>query len=96
MSTTIFDPNPQLTDAMRSYRREGAKLAAMILLAEPSRVGDETIFEFLMRIEYLRRKTALALLRAARIDPMLTRGELTSVQRLRLVGALSRYAKGER
>lgn len=78
---------------MRRYRREGCRLAAMILLAEPERIGDEPIGDFLLRIEYLKRDTASEWLRRVGVNPWRACSQLTNHQRRLIAGLLVQYSK---
>ena len=59
MSALAVDPSEVLRSEMDRLRRENARLAAMVLLAEPERIADRDIGSFLLEvIPYLDRDTA--------------------------------------
>lgn len=78
---------------MRQYRREGAKLAAMILIAEPERIGDQAVWDFLNQIQYIRRATVAQWLRQADIHPCVSVSEIHADKLKLLAGALYRYSQ---
>lgn len=83
----------RIREQMRAYRREGAKLAAMILLAEPHRAGDEAIWDFLNRVQYIRRATVAEWLQAADIHPCSAVSEIKRSKLERLAAVLYRYSQ---
>lgn len=68
-------------------RRDDAKLAAMILLAAPERLGTKPIYEFLKLVKCTEDTDLVTRwLRAAKIDPLRPGRDLTRDER----GALAR------
>lgn len=93
----------RLTDAMRKYRRDGARLAAMILLAEPQRLTGLATVDFLRQIPYIRNEDeqiaawlAPPECGGAGINPLRPGNHLTGSQRRRLACLLVAYARAER
>lgn len=91
---SMDEPSERIKRQMRAFRLEGAKLAAMILLAEPERIGEQTIGDFVMQIPYLRREKALEFLRLADVHPWREATRVGPERRRRLAGILYRYSQG--
>lgn len=72
--------------------RADAKLAALIVYAEPSRI-QEPIGEFLMRIKCIRRETVAAWLDTAKINPWRSGDNLSREQRAALARLLTDFWK---
>lgn len=83
----------QIVEDLKAARRSDARLAAMIILAEPSRIGDQPIGEFLMRIHGVERDRVAQWLREADVHPWRPGNCLADDQRSRLVRILSKFAK---
>jgi hypothetical protein len=86
-------PTEIIDRALLRSMRSDARLAAMIILAEPSRIGDEPIYEFLMHIKCIRRETVKGWLDAARVNPLRPGRELTSDQRRAIARQLTDFWK---
>jgi hypothetical protein len=79
----------ELSQSMRA----DARLAAMIVLLEPSRIGDEPIGEFLLRIKCIRRETVAKWLQASGVNPWREGRLLTKCQQRALARELTRFWK---
>jgi hypothetical protein len=93
--TTITEVDPtheRLEDAMKKYRRDGAKLAAMILVGEPIRLKKMTVGDFLLQIPYIKRKQAEEWLRRAGVSPWRLGRDLSYHERYLIAGQLARFA----
>lgn len=96
MSATVErDPRQVVHLGIVRYRREGCRLAAMILLSEPERIGDEPISDFLRRIENLKLERIYEWLRRAGINPLRPGNQLRYQERQLLAGLLVQYSKGQ-
>lgn len=89
-----MEPSARIRAQMRQFRLEGARLAAMILLAEPERIGDQAIGDFILQVPYLKRDRAEEWLRRAGINPWRPANKLKSYERKMLAGILVQYSKG--
>lgn len=83
----------QLPSLLRKGMCDDARLAAMIILAEPERIGDEAVGDFLMRIKCIERETVEQWLLAAGINPWRRGRKLTDDQRHRLARELTAFWK---
>jgi hypothetical protein len=83
----------QLPSLLRKGMCDDARLAAMIILAEPERIGEEAIGEFLMRIKCIERDQVEQWLAAAGINPWRRGRKLTDDQRQRLARELTDFWK---
>ena len=90
-----LEASERIKAQMRQYRREGARLSAMIILAEPQRIGEQTVGDYLMQIPYMRRETVSGWLRHAGINPWRPCSQLRSHERRLIAGQLVNYSKGE-
>jgi hypothetical protein len=85
---------PQSLEALRrqilvdlsNVRRQEARLAAMILIADRDRIGGRPIGEYLMHIQGIERQTVAAWLQNAKVNPWRA-GEALTIEQ---VGAIVR------
>jgi hypothetical protein len=85
MSPTTELIRRQLPSLLRKGMYDDARLAGMIVLAEPERIGDEAVGDFLMRtIVEIDRDTVAGWLAVAAINPWRRGRNLTGDQRDRL------------
>lgn len=73
-------------EELRRGMRSDARLAAMIIVADPGRIGEERIGEFLLRIKCIEFETVQEWLQHAGVNPWRTGFQLTNEHR----GALAR------
>lgn len=85
----------KIGEMIRDQRRSDARLAAMIILVAPDRIGDMPIGDFLMRIHEVERERVAAWLRDADVNPWRAGQHLSAEQRSRLVRILTDFSKGE-
>jgi hypothetical protein len=86
----------QIHDELIAAGRSDARLAAMIILAAPERIGDEPVGEFLMRIHCIDRDRVARWCQEADVHPWRPGNLLADEQRSRLVRILSAFSKGDR
>lgn len=86
----------QLPSLLRKGMYDDVRLAAMIILAEPDRIGDEAVGDFLMRIKCIDRNIVEQWLAAASINPWRRGCKLTDDQRKRLARELTAFWKAGR
>lgn len=92
--SSMEQPSERIKAQMRQFRLEGARLAAMILYAEPERIGDQAIGDFLLQVPYLKREVAEEWLRRAGVNPWRSADKLKSWERRTLAEILVQYSKG--
>lgn len=83
----------QIPSLLRKGMCDDARLAAMIVLCDPDRIGDEPIYEFLMHIKCIRRSTVKGWLDAAHVNPLRPGGKLTADQRRAIARQLTDFWK---
>lgn len=89
-----FKASPAVEGQMRRCRQEDARLAAMLLLAEPWRAEGQSIHDFLMQIRFVKRPRVDGWLAQARVDnPRMPVDQLWREERTRLAGLLVRYSQ---
>jgi hypothetical protein len=81
-------------------RREDARIAAMILLSEPQRIGNKPIVDFLRLIKCMDdeegQETIGGWLRRAGVNPLRPSSKLTKRERDLIAGQLVRFWKGQK
>lgn len=88
-----MSPSQVIRRALSRSMRDDARIAGMILLVEPERIGDEAVGEFLMRIQCIARPTVHGWLQEARVDPWRPGKDLSVDQRRRLARLLTDFWK---
>lgn len=78
---------------LRKGMYDDVRLAMMILLAEPERIGSEDIGSFLLRIKCIERSTVYGWLERAGVNPWRAGNELSGAQRDRLASELMAFWK---
>ena len=86
-------PTEVIRQELSQSMRADARLAAMIVLMEPSRIGDEPIGEFLMKVKCIRRQTVTKWLQAAGVNPWRAGKSLNECQRRALAKQLTLFWK---
>jgi hypothetical protein len=88
-----MSPTEVIRHELSHSMRADARLAAMIVLLEPSRIGDEPIGDFLLKIKCVRRDTVMGWLQAAGVNPWRAGRSLNECQRRALARELTRFWK---
>jgi hypothetical protein len=91
--TTATVSHPKIRDGLRRGMYDDARLAGMIIYAEPEAIGDEAIGDFLMRIKCIRRETVYSWLEHAGVNPWRAGNQLSAQQRGSLARQLTDFWK---
>ena len=85
-------PSRVIAEKMRQLRREDARLAAMIVLAESDRIS-EPVIDFLRRINFVSDRRIAKWMAVAGVHPFTLGADLSVAQRDRLAGQLVLFSK---
>lgn len=88
-----MSPTEIIRRELQRSMRDDARIAAMILLAEPERIGEERIGDFLLRIKCIEFDTVYEWLERAGVNPWRAGNKLSTEQRRRLARELTDFWK---